>query len=419
MTSLKVALLGLGTVGLGVFESITQRKEQIEGLIGRKIEISGVLIKNQVKSRDLHDGVFISKDFEEVITRKKPEVVIEAIGGIEPARTYIEYSLRNGCHVVSANKDCIARHGKELQKIARENGVRFVYEASVAGGIPVLRTLRELLAVNKVERLEAILNGTSNFILSMMRSEGASFTEALALAQQKGFAEQDPTNDIEGIDAFYKSMILSEWIYGDQPDWANVQVKGISGITLDEIRAAEKIGLRVKHLVSIDESLKVEITPKFVDSEHPLYSVENVNNAVLIKTDLLGDLTLIGAGAGAKPTASAIVEDLISLYLTLENLHFNIPKRADNSLGEEGAAENQEQTMLLFYENLSVQESAAIISDLEERGSVITYSEDESLGLSYVLFIGRNTDYSHPKLKNVYDAIVNNVISNAKQPIGV
>ncbi|WP_180954564.1 homoserine dehydrogenase [Bacillus sp. V5-8f] len=419
MAALKVALLGLGTVGLGVFESITQRKEQIEGLIGRKIEISGVLIRNEAKARALNEGVFISKDFQEVITQRKPEVVIEAIGGIEPARTYIEYSLRNGCHVVSANKDCIAKHGRDLQRIARENGVRFVYEASVAGGIPVLRTLRELLAVNKVERIEAILNGTSNFILSMMRTEGASFSEALALAQQKGYAEQDPTNDIEGFDAFYKAMILSEWIYGEQPDWDEVQIKGISSVTIDEIQAAEKIGLRVKHLVSIDESLHVEISPKFVDADHPLSSVENVNNAVLIKTDLLGDLTLIGAGAGAKPTASAIVEDLISLYLTQDHPHLKSPKRTQNNIGEADPALVKEQTSLLFYQNLSFREFTEIMSDLESSGTVLTYKEDGNLALSAVLFTGKLEGHAHPKLKSVYSAKVSSAISSAKKAIGV
>ncbi|CAH0344321.1 homoserine dehydrogenase [Bacillus sp. CECT 9360] len=405
MTTLKVALLGLGTVGLGAFEAITERKEQLESLIGRKIELAGVLIKNEQKTRNIHEDVFISKDFEEIIARKQPEVVIEAIGGMEPARTYIEFALRNGCHVVSANKDCIAHHGKEFQKIAEENGVRFVYEASVAGGIPVLRTLRELLAVNKVERLEAILNGTSNFILSMMRTKGASFEEALAVAQQKGYAEQDPTNDIEGLDAFYKSMILSEWIYGDQPDWDQVEVKGISAIKIEEIQAAEQLGLRVKHLVTINDDLKVEIGPEFVDSEHPLYGVENVNNAVLIKTDLLGDLTLIGAGAGAKPTASAVIEDFISLYLTKENLPIRKERKVEIPTEQEG---RKEETSLLFFGNVTLTDLSQIEGDLEKRGTILSYTEMED-PLVGVLFKGSLTNYSDDKLQSVYPAKASNI----------
>lgn len=408
MSTLKVALLGLGTVGLGVFDSITQRKDQLEALIGRKIEISGVLIKNEGKTRGVHEDIFISKDFEKLITTKQPEVIIEAIGGIEPARTYIEYSLKNGCHVVSANKDCIARHGRALQEIARENGVRFVYEASVAGGIPVLRTLRELLAVNRVERIEAILNGTSNFILSKMRTGGEKFTEALALAQQKGYAEQDPTNDIEGIDAFYKSMILSEWVFGEQPVWDDVQIQGISNIRIEEIQTAEKLGLRVKHLVSIDESLNVEIRPEFVDSEHALYGVENVNNAVLIKTDILGDLTLIGAGAGAKPTASAIVEDLISLFLTKENPPILKTKKAENNVFET-LEEDREQSFLLFFQNVTDIEFSEIAGTLKKQGTVLTHTDfkDGRPVLTGVLFRGNLEGYSHEKLQSVYRAQAN------------
>jgi homoserine dehydrogenase len=402
VTTLKVALLGLGTVGLGAFETITQRKEQLESLIGRSIEIAGVLIKNKEKTRDIQKSVYISKDFEEMITKKRPEVVIEAIGGIEPARSYIEYALRNGCHVVSANKDCIARHGKDLQAIARENGVRFVYEASVAGGIPVLRTLRELLAVNKVERIEGILNGTSNFILSMMRAEGATFTEALTLAQQKGYAEQDPTNDIEGLDAFYKSMILSDWVYGDQPVWDDVSVHGISSVKIEEIKAAEKIGLRVKHLVTIDENMQVKIGPEFVDSEHPLYGVEKVNNAVLIRTDLLGDLTLIGAGAGAKPTASALIEDFISLYLTNEN-----PPPAHKAKRPDNRKDYKEETFLLFYQNVTKENFTQKRFDLEKKGTILKYTEME--GVALVLFKGSLEGYVDDKLQSVYPAKVNNV----------
>jgi homoserine dehydrogenase len=400
--------LGFGTVGLGTFEAITQRKEKLEAVIGRTIEIAGVLIKNEEKAREVHQGVFISKDFEEVITRKQPDVVIEAIGGMEPARTYIEYALRNGCHVISANKDCIARHGRDLQETARNNGVRFVYEASVGGGIPVLRTLRELLVVNKVERIEAILNGTSNFILSMMRTERASFADALAIAQKKGYAEQDPTNDIEGIDAFYKSMILSEWLYGEQPVWDEVKTEGISAITIEEIQAAEKLGLRVKHLVTIDSSLKVDIRPEFVDSEHPLYGVEKVNNAVLIKTDLLGDLTLIGAGAGAKPTASAVIEDFISLYLTNDN---PVGDKAKN-LSVPKQEENKEETVLLFYKNITHADFEKIAANLEDHGTVLTYTDIEAEGfpLVAVLFNGNLTGYLDGKLQNVYRAKVNHIL---------
>lgn len=318
MNEIKIALLGLGTVGTGVYSSIVERKGALEELLGKRLRLSSILIKDPSKSRPTVGGVRVTSDFEKAIGEEVPDVVIEAIGGIEPARTYIIQSLEAGCHVISANKDLIARHGEELSERASEKGVRFIYEASVGGGIPILRTLRELLRINRIQHVEAILNGTSNFILSHMRTTGSSFEEALKLAQQKGYAEPDPTNDVEGLDAFYKAMVLSKWIYGVQPSWEEVQVEGIGNVLLEEIQLAEQIGLRLKHLVLLNESLNLEVKPVFVDSDHPLYGVEGVDNAVRIQTDLLGCLTLQGPGAGAEATTSAIVEDFLSIYETGE-----------------------------------------------------------------------------------------------------
>ncbi|RXZ02660.1 homoserine dehydrogenase [Fictibacillus sp. S7] len=316
LSEIKIALLGLGTVGTGVYSSLLKRKPEIEQLLGKKIRLSGILIKNPAKPRSDFQKAPLYSEFEKILGKEAPDVVIEAIGGIEPAKTYITRSLEAGCHVISANKDLIARHGEELTSLAKARGARFVYEASVGGGIPVLRTLRELLRINKVQHVEGILNGTSNFILSHMRTTGSTFPEALELAQQKGYAEPDPTNDIEGLDAFYKAMVLSKWIYGEQPLWEEAEVKGIGNVRLEEIQLAEQLGLRLKHLVLLDDSLELKVKPVLVDSEHPLYGVEGVDNAVRIQTDLLGCLTLQGPGAGAEATASAIVEDFLSLYET-------------------------------------------------------------------------------------------------------
>ncbi|WP_409304510.1 homoserine dehydrogenase [Peribacillus sp. SCS-155] len=397
MTPLKVALLGLGTVGFGTFEALKERKDDLEQILGRKIEISGILIKDKSKDRGLDQNIFVSKDFKELLSLKKPDVIIEAIGGIEPALQYIEYALRQGCHVISANKDCIAKHGTRLKAIAEDNAVRFVYEASVGGGIPILRTLRELLVVNKVERIEAILNGTSNFILTSMRVDGHTFEEALSIAREKGFAEQDPANDIEGRDAFYKAMIICEELYGQQPDWDHVNVQGIKNIKKEEIRAAEQLGLRVKHLVTIRDTLKVTISPVFIDSSHPLYNVEQVNNGVVIKNDLLGYLTLIGAGAGAKPTASAIVEDFMSLFLTK---HFKRLKTYPEKFAD--IHKEQDETNVFFFRNVADSEKNRIVNDLEEAGTV--HSSTGGSGSFAVLYSGKRSDFQHEKLVSKYPA---------------
>lgn len=401
MKEIKIALLGLGTVGSGVYSSIAERKEKLEELLGSKIKFSGILIKDLSKPRVPIDQVPLTAEFEEAIGQEVPDVVIEAIGGIEPAKTYIKHSLEAGCHVISANKDLIARHGEELAELAAANGVRFAYEASVGGGIPILRTLRELLRINKIQHVEAILNGTSNFILTYMRTTGSSFEEALALAQEKGYAEPDPTNDIEGLDAFYKAMVLSKWIYGQQPSWEEVQVTGIGGVLLEELQLGEQLGLRLKHLVVLNDSLGLQVQPVFVDSSHPLYGVEGVDNAVRVQTDLLGCLTLQGPGAGAEATASAIVEDFLSIYETRD---VYTEKPAVSGITEQ-PGENEESTYLLLGDKEDFTE--AFITQLKTQGVVLEESvlSCKNGSLTGILYEGPAVELqqaTHSPVKSVY-----------------
>ncbi|MGC4376342.1 homoserine dehydrogenase [Fictibacillus sp. Mic-4] len=381
---IKVALLGLGTVGYGVFTGLVEKKGHFSSLLGKAVEITGILIQDPTKNRELPKDVFVTTNFQELLQKDKPDVVVEAIGGKEPAFTFIRQSLESGCHVISANKDLIARSGKELLQIAQSNDVRFVYEASVGGGIPVLRTIKELLQVNRIERVEAILNGTTNFILSYMRNHRSSFYEALEIARQQGYAEADPTNDIEGIDAFYKAMVLCDWVFGEQPDWDHVQVKGIKDVQTEELLLAEQSGLRLKQLVTINETLDVQVTPIFVDQEHPLYGVEGVDNAVRIKTDLLGYLTLQGAGAGAFPTASAILEDLISVYKTTNKEKVKTGKR------EEKRKESKESNVFaLFIKNvLNEKEFSDIVKKIESSVDLLHASGEIENGNAFVLVKG-------------------------------
>jgi homoserine dehydrogenase len=405
MGKIKVALLGLGTVGFGTYDALTKREEQFSSLIGKSFEITGILIKDQEKTRAIQDNILITTNFEELFATEAPDVVIEAIGGLEPAFTYIKKSLNAGCHVVSANKDLIAKHGKEIKDLAVTNGVRFVYEASVGGGIPILRTIKELLAGNQIEQLEGILNGTSNFILTHMRTTGDSFQKALELAQQKGYAESDPTNDIEGIDAFYKAMVLSDWIFGKQPHWEHVNIQGIKDICIEEIQLAEQLGLRVKHLVLLDSDLNVEVKPVFVDSDHPLYGVENVDNAIRLKTDLLGYLTLQGAGAGAEATSSAVVEDLLSIFLTNNNRNLQISKPVKNSIEKQ---EGSQKVYLLFFENAPDSEHEVFFTQLNKYGSIIKTGNHSDMKKSFILYKGDLTECDHPIPYSKYEVKIFN-----------
>lgn len=405
MTKIKVALLGLGTVGFGTYKALTEREEKFFSLIGKSFEITGILISDEKKPRAIHKESLITTQFDDLFQNGAPDVVIEVIGGIEPAFSYIKKALQAGCHVVSANKDLIAKHGKELRDLAKANQVRFVFEASVGGGIPILRTIKELLVGNQVESVEGILNGTSNFILTQMRTTGASFGEALALAQQKGYAESNPSNDIEGTDAFFKAMVLCDWIFGRQPDWKQVNVQGIKDISTEEIILAEQLGLRVKHLVLINRDLHVEVKPVFIDSHHPLYGVENVDNAVRLKTDILGYLTLQGAGAGAEATSSAVVEDLLSIFLT------NTIDTGGQSCTLSAPIEKQEtrpNIHLLFYGNFSNIEKEEFYSQLNKCGSIITSDTCPTSMKNIVLFKGNLTEFKGPSPISQYEVKVFN-----------
>ncbi|HEX6923132.1 MAG TPA: homoserine dehydrogenase [Bacillales bacterium] len=315
--AIKIALLGLGTVGLGVYETIIARQEKWKKVTGEDVEIAAVLVKEENKARNVEPGPLLTTNFQEILSIPDLDAVVEAIVGCEPAFTYNTALLEKGIHVISANKECIAYNGGLLKETAERFGVTFSYEAAVAGGIPVIRTLKELLQINQVEKIEGILNGTSNFILSDMYEDGVSFEGALAAAKHYGYAEADPTNDIEGWDALYKIMILSDLVFEEQPDWETVERVGITDISAEDIRDSEAAGKRIKLVASAEKTedgVVASVKPIAIGQDHPLYAVEGVNNAVHIQADIVGNLLLQGPGAGAKPTASAIVEDLAHVF---------------------------------------------------------------------------------------------------------
>jgi homoserine dehydrogenase len=314
VTVLKVAILGFGTVGEGVYRTIHTHEEQLQAILGKKVEVAAVLIKNKQKKRNINDDVLITTDFEEILRLPQLDVVVEAIVGKDPTFTFLQKAIQKGCHIISANKEMFAHHGKDLLELAEEHNVSVGFEATVGGGIPIIQTLRQLLKVNQVHQVQGIVNGTSNFILTEMREKKQSFAAALTLAQKNGYAEADPTNDVEGFDAFYKLLILSRVAFGEEPNWQDVEREGITSITSELIEAAEKKGLRFKHIASISKvgsELKGTVRPVLVSNSHPFYHVEGVENALNIHTDIVGRITLQGPGAGMLPTASAVIEDLV------------------------------------------------------------------------------------------------------------
>ena len=314
MSDIRVAILGFGTVGEGVYKTIESHQQELTAILGKRVEVAAVLIRNQNKVRNIGEKVLVTTDFEEILRLPKLDVVMEAIVEQEPSFTYLKKAIAKGCHIITANKEMFAHHGRELLEIATKHNVSVGFEATVAGGIPIIQTLRQLFHVNQVQKIQGILNGTSNFILTEMREKKQSFEAALKQAQVNGFAEADPTNDIEGIDAFYKLMILSKMAFGQEPKWNEVELQGIAKITSEWIAFAEKFGLRFKHLASVSKNggqVTGSVKPVLVAKDHPFYSIEGVQNAVNIVSDIVGSITLQGPGAGMFPTASAMLEDLI------------------------------------------------------------------------------------------------------------
>ncbi|MBU8880129.1 homoserine dehydrogenase [Bacillus sp. FJAT-29790] len=330
MSAIHIALLGYGTVGKGVFQTVKTHQNRLKSILGKEVKIVAVLVKNLGKHQLSDEEVILTDDFEDIIKLEKLDVIIDAIVGKEPGFSYLQQAIHKGCHVITANKEMFAHHGTELKRLANEQDVTIGFEATVAGGIPVIQTLKQLLNVNKVEKVQGILNGTSNFILTKMREDGLPFDLALKLAQENGFAEADPTNDIEGYDAFYKAVILSELVFGESPKWEESIREGITAITSEQMDVFSSLGFRIKHVASIEKTTKgiqCTVKPVLVNEAHPFYQIEGVQNSVSIDADIVGNISLQGPGAGMFPTASAIIEDLIHLgkksnrlsYLEQEN----------------------------------------------------------------------------------------------------
>ena len=321
--SVKIALLGFGTVASGVPFLLKENHEKISQAAQSEIEVAKVLVKDEEEKARLlaagNDFNFVT-NVDEIIEDKDIAIVVELMGRIEPAKTFITRALQAGKHVVTANKDLLAVHGAELIAIAKEHGVALYYEAAVAGGIPILRTLVNSLAADKVTRVLGVVNGTSNFMMTKMVEEGWSYEDALAKAQELGYAESDPTNDVDGIDAAYKMVILSQFAFGMNVQFDQVGHKGIRNITPEDVAVAQSSGYVIKLVGSIEETpsgLSAEVTPTFLPKAHPLAGVNGVMNAVYVESIGIGESMYYGPGAGQKPTATSVVADIIRIVRRL------------------------------------------------------------------------------------------------------
>ncbi|MCU9615079.1 homoserine dehydrogenase [Caldibacillus lycopersici] len=311
----KAAILGFGTVGQGIYDAIQTHDDELQSILGEPIEIVAILVKNEDKGRAVNEGTIITTSFQDIVSIPELEIVFEAIVDCEPAFTYIQALMKKGCHIITANKKLVAHYGSELMVAAEKYGVKLRYDATVAGAVPIIGALQTLLRTNRMNSFQGILNGTSNFILTEMRTKGLSFDDALLQAQTLGYAEADPASDIEGIDAWNKLVILIRTITGNEPSTGNIHREGITSISQAFISLAEKIGLRFKHLAYFNQApLQYWVKPVLIDASHPFYQVDGVNNSIHLDCSLAGELSFTGPGAGKLPTASALLEDLVGIY---------------------------------------------------------------------------------------------------------
>jgi len=317
MKPIHVGLLGIGTVGGGTYQVLQRNAEEITRRAGRPIQVSVVADRNLERVRQLTAGTcrVIDNPFA-VVADPTVDIVVELIGGCTVARDLVLQAIANGKHVVTANKALLATHGNEIFAAAQEQGVMVAFEAAVAGGIPIIKALREGLTANRIEWIAGIINGTTNFILSEMRDKGLSFADVLAEAQRLGYAEADPTFDVEGVDAAHKLAIMSAIAFGNAMSFEKAHVEGISRLDAIDIRYAEQLGYRIK-LLGITkrtaEGVELRVHPTLIPARRLIANVEGAMNAVLVKGDAVGATLYYGKGAGAEPTASAVIADLVDV----------------------------------------------------------------------------------------------------------
>ena len=323
-----IALLGSGTVGSGVSEVLRMNVRELAERVGKNIVLKKVLVRDIKKPRKNIDMSLLTDDFESIVNDKDIDIVVEVMGGLHPAKEYMLRAIEAGKSIVTANKDVLATYGKDVLGAAERAGVDFQFEASVGGGIPIITSLKQSLTANKITEVMGIVNGTTNYMLTKMANDGVSYETVLKEAQEKGYAEADPTADVEGLDAARKAAILASIAFNTRVHFNDVSVEGITKITTEDIDYAKDLGFVIKLLAigkdSAEKGVDVRVHPVFLPKEHPLASVNGVYNAIFVRGNAIGDTMFYGQGAGSLPTASAIVADIVEVARNM--VHHNLGK---------------------------------------------------------------------------------------------
>ena len=372
MTSIKVGLLGLGVVGGGTWKVLQNNAEEIARRAGRRIEIAAVAVRDIEKARKLvgDSGVRLTTDGLEIARDPGIDIVVELIGGETTAREWVMEAIRQGKHVVTANKALLARHGNEIFDAASENDVMVAFEAAVAGGIPIIKAIREGLTANRIDWIAGIINGTTNFILSEMRDKRLDFDVVLKEAQRLGYAEADPTFDIEGVDAAHKAAIMSAIAFGIPVQFGKAYVEGITRLSATDIRYAEQLGYRIK-LLGITkrregEGVELRVHPTLVPAKRLIANVEGAMNAVVVNGDAVGTTLYYGKGAGSEPTASAVIADLVDVTrLATSDPQHRVPHLAfQPGQMRDVSVLPMEQVITSYYLRLRVADQAGVLAQV-------------------------------------------------------
>ena len=393
MKAIKVGLLGLGNVGTGTYKTLEMNQKHIESTTGVSIEITKILCRDITRKREVAVSADqITQNPDDILLDPSIDIVVELLGGIEPATGFMIKAMQNKKHVVTANKAAVAANYEALMQTAQENQVMFRYEASVGGGIPILNALATALTANEFDEILGIVNGTTNYILTQMTEYGLDYDDVLKVAQEKGFAEADPTADVEGIDVANKLSILISLIFGIRVTPDEIPTSGISGITKNDIKLSDQFGYKIKLLATakkVSNQLECHVQPAFVPKDHPLASVSNEFNAIFVKGNAVDDLMFYGKGAGPLPTGSAVMGDVIEISKAIAKeaaFDHYAETKAKKVLRYIGEGQNK------YYVNLSVKDVPGVL------GSISTTFGAFGIGIDSVLQLSKdvNTDREVP-----------------------
>jgi len=368
----KVGILGLGTVGGGTVNVLSRNAEEIFRRAGRGIQVTHAAARDITRARSCDTSeIQLTDNPQEVVANPEIDIIVELIGGEELARDLVMKAIANGKHVVTANKALIAKYGNEIFNAAQKKGVMVAFEAAVAGGIPIIKAIREGLAGNRIEWLAGIINGTGNFILTEMRDKGRDFSDVLQEAQRLGYAEADPTFDVEGIDAAHKLTILASIAFGIPLQFEKIYTEGITKITQEDVSYAEQLGYRIKHLgiaKRTDNGIELRVHPTLIPERRLIANVDGVMNAVLVKGDAVGPTLYYGAGAGSEATASAVVADIIDVVRTLtgdpENRVPHLAFQPDSI--DDTAILSVEDIQTAYYLRMSADDKPGVLADVTQ-----------------------------------------------------